>query len=81
MPEETGTVEIEKQCKPAGTQGRFQLELDEHVFHLACGQSTGPVVIGIGDHRVGEVAVSGVTSRFTTTIGGDCAPDGSFHPQ
>jgi hypothetical protein len=78
LPEETGTVEIEKQCKPTGTQGRFQLELDEHVFHLACGQSTGPVVIGIGDHRAGEVAVSGVTSRFTTTIGGDCEPDGSF---
>jgi Prealbumin-like fold domain len=76
--EETGTVEIEKQCKPAGTQGQFQLALDGHIFHLACGQSAGPVVIGVGDHRVGEVAVSRVTSRFTTTIGGDCAPDGSF---
>jgi hypothetical protein len=76
--EETGTVEIEKQCKPAGTQGRFQLELDGHVFHLACGESVGPVVIGVGDHRVGEAAVSRITSRFTTTIGGDCAPDGSF---
>jgi hypothetical protein len=76
--EETGTVEIEKQCKPAGTHGRFQLELDEHVFHVACSQRAGPVVIGVGDHRVGEVAVSRVTSRFTTTIGGDCAPDGSF---
>jgi hypothetical protein len=77
-PDETGTVEIEKHCLPAGTTGNFQLELDEHIFHLACGESTGPVVIPVGDHRVGEVAVGLLTSRFTTTIGGDCAPSGSF---
>jgi Prealbumin-like fold domain len=77
-PDETGTVEIEKQCLPAGTRGNFQLEFDEHVFFLSCGQSTGTVVVPVGKHRVGEVAVNGVTSRFTTTIGGDCAPDGSF---
>jgi hypothetical protein len=77
-PDETGTVEVEKQCKPAGTKGNFQLELDEHIFHLACGESTGPVVIPVGDHRVGEVAVSRITSRVTTTIGGDCASSGSF---
>jgi hypothetical protein len=77
-PDETGTVEIEKQCLPAGTQGRFQLEFDETIFYLACGQSTGAVVVPVGHHRVGEVAVSQVTSRYTTTIGGDCAPDGSF---
>jgi prealbumin domain-containing protein len=77
-PRETGTVEIEKQCKPARTQRRFLLELDEHIFHLACGQSTGPVVIPVGEHRVGEVAVNGITSRFRTTISGDCAASGSF---
>lgn len=77
-PDETGTVEIQKQCKPAGTQGPFLLEFDEHVFHLACGQSTGPVVIPVGDHRVGELAVDEITSRFTTTIGGDCSASGFF---
>ena len=77
-PDETGTVVIEKHCLPAGTSGNFQLELDEHIFHLACGESTGPVVVPVGDHRIGEVAVGRVTSRFTTTIGGDCAPSGSF---
>jgi hypothetical protein len=76
--EQTGTVEIEKQCLPAGTRGRFQLEFDEHVFFLACGESTGPVVVAVGHNRVGEVAVSRVTSRYKTTVGGDCAPDGSF---
>lgn len=76
--DETGTVEVEKQCLPAGTKGNFQLQLDGHIFHLACGESTGPVVIPVGDHRIGEVAVARVTSRFTTTIGGDCAPSGSF---
>lgn len=77
-PDETGTVEVQKQCRPAGTKGNFQLEIDQHIFHLACGDSTGPVVIPVGDHRVGEVAVARVTSRFRTTIGGDCAPSGSF---
>jgi hypothetical protein len=77
-PEETGTVEIEKQCSPAGTHGRFQLELDAHVFQVSCGQSTGPVVIEAGAHRVGEVAVNANTSRFMTTIGGGCSPSGSF---
>jgi hypothetical protein len=76
--EQTGTVEVEKQCLPAGTRGHFQLEFDEHIFFLACGESTGPVVVPVGHHRVGEVAVSRVTSRYTTTVGGDCAPDGSF---
>jgi hypothetical protein len=77
-PDETGTVEIQKQCKPAGTRGSFQLELDEHIFHLACGESTGPVVIPVGDHRVGELAVNGITSRFRTTISGMCSAGGSF---
>jgi hypothetical protein len=77
-PGETGTVEIEKQCRPAGTRRLFLLELDEHIFRLACGQSTGPVVIPVGDHRVGEVAVNGITSRFRTTISGTCAASGSF---
>ena len=77
-PDETGTVEIQKQCKPADTQGIFHLEIDEHVFHLACGQSTGPVTIPVGDHRVGELAVNGITSRFRTTISGMCLPSGFF---
>jgi hypothetical protein len=78
-PTETGTIEIQKQCSPAGTRGRFDLELDQLVFRgIACGQSTGPVVIGVGDHRVGEVAVAGITSRFTTTVSGGCSASGSF---
>jgi hypothetical protein len=77
-PNEMGTVEIVKQCAPVGTQGQFQVELDEHVFYLACGESTGSVVVPAGGHRVGELAVNGVTGRFTTTIGGDCAPSGLF---
>jgi hypothetical protein len=75
----TGTIEIQKECSPAGTTGRFDLELDQQVFRgIACGQSTGPVVIGVGDHRVGEVAVGAITSLFRTTISGSCSPSGSF---
>ena len=78
-PEQTGTVQIQKQCSPAGANGNFQAELDEHVFRIACGESVGPVEVGVGDHRVGEVmAVDGTPQNFTTTIGGDCSPSGSF---
>lgn len=77
-PEETGTVEVEKHCSPAGTQGLFQAELDEHLFRVACGQSVGPVAIGVGDHRIGEVALIGRSRTFETTMGGDCSPSGSF---
>jgi hypothetical protein len=79
-PEDTGTVTIVKRCSPAGTQGHFQAELDEQVFRIACGQSTGPVEIEVGDHRVGEVVAldNNTTGTFATTIGGDCAADGSF---
>jgi hypothetical protein len=79
-PEQTGTVEIQKRCSPAGTQGNFQAELDEQVFRIACGGTTGPVEIDVGDHRVGEVVSldNNTTDMFTTTVGGDCAPDGSF---
>lgn len=75
-PDETGTVAIEKRCAPAGTTGTFQLQLDGHIFQLGCGESTGSVVVPAGDHQIGEVAVGRVTSRFRTTIGGDCAPSG-----
>jgi hypothetical protein len=77
-PDETGTIEVQKQCKPAGTKGLFPLEIDQHIFVVACGGSSGPVVIPVGDHRVGELAVNEITRRFTTTIGGDCSASGSF---
>ena len=76
-PPETGTLEIQKQCSPAGTTGEFQIEFDGHVFLLSCGESTGRVEVGIGHHQIGEVAVNDSTSIFATTIGGDCAADGS----
>jgi len=75
---ETGTVEIQKQCSPAGTTGQFQIEFDGQPFLMSCGQSTGQVEIAVGDHQIGEVAVQDSTSLFETTIGGDCAADGSF---
>jgi hypothetical protein len=77
-PEQTGTLEIQKQCNPAGTKAHFQLEFDGEVFRgIACGESTGPVTIGAGDHQIGEVALPGQTGRFETTIGGGCSASGS----
>jgi hypothetical protein len=75
----TGTIEVQKQCSPAGTKGQFQIEFDGQVARgIACGESTGPVTVAVGDHQIGEVATSGITGRFVTTISGGCSPDGSF---
>jgi hypothetical protein len=53
--------------------------LDGQVFRgISCGESTGTVAIGVGNHQVGEVAMLGQTSRFDTTIGGGCSASGSF---
>jgi hypothetical protein len=76
---QTGTVEIVKQCSPAGTTGHFQLVLDGQVFRgIACGETTGVVTIGVGDHQIAEVGVPGQTSRFETTISGGCSATGAF---
>jgi hypothetical protein len=76
--EQTGTLEIQKQCSPPGTTGHFQLELDGAVFRgIACGETTGPVTVGAGNHQIGEVALPGQTGHFETTVGGDCSPSGS----
>jgi hypothetical protein len=78
-PPETATVEIEKHCSPAGTTGHFEISLDGALIPIDCGGTTGPIEIGVGDHQIGEVGETRLTeSRFETTIGGDCAPDGSF---
>jgi len=77
-PTETGTVAVQKQCSPAGTDGQFEIEFDGRVFLMSCGQSTGPVEVPVGHHQVGEVGVGDSSSRFETAIAGDCAADGSF---
>jgi hypothetical protein len=60
--QQTGTVEIEKRCSPASRRDLFQLELDQQLFQgIACGHTTGTVVLGVGGHRVGEVAVMKVS--------------------
>jgi len=77
--EQIATVEIVKQCSPAVTKGHFQLELDGVVFRgIACGESTGLVTVGAGNHQIGEVALARQTGRFETTIGGGCSASGSF---
>ena len=77
--DDTATITIVKQCKPAGVLARFQLNLDDQVFQgMKCGDSTGPVVISTGPHSVGEVAVQARPDRFKTTISGDCSPQGAI---
>ena len=77
--EQTATIAIEKHCVPAGSPGRFHLELDQQVFqNMACGQSTGPITVATGLHVVGEAGVNPNAGRYTATIGGSCAADGSI---
>ena len=76
LQEDTGTVIIDKVCRPSRKLGRFWLEADQQLFQMACGQSTGPVVTGAGNHVIGEAAVNARPGHFKTTISGDCSRSG-----
>jgi hypothetical protein len=73
----TAQVTLVKRCRPAGVTARFQLSIDQAIFQgMACGQSTGPVVVSTGDHAIGELAVGHRQDLFRTIISGDCSPNG-----
>ena len=74
---------VEKICVPTGDGGRFNLTVDGVVVppaDVACGGSVGPVQVSPGvAHTVGETAGTGTSlADYTTTMGGDCAADGSI---
>ncbi|HEY3186692.1 MAG TPA: hypothetical protein VGJ70_04415, partial [Solirubrobacteraceae bacterium] len=53
--EPTGTIEIENVCLPKGLGGQYQLELDrQQLQNMRCGESTGPIESGVGDHLVSK---------------------------
>ena len=53
--EPTGTIEIENVCLPEGLGGQYQLELDrQQLQNMRCGESTGPIESGVGDHLIAK---------------------------
>jgi hypothetical protein len=72
---------VTKLCVPTTDTGLFNLLIDSTVVFAdaACGASTGPLVQSVGSHTVSETAGTGTSlTNYVSTIGGDCAPDGSI---
>jgi hypothetical protein len=76
----TAVLTVVKQCRPAHENGQFVLDINELEFDgIRCGQSTGPITLGVGTHLVGEVATSpAIGDEFKTEFGGDCAASGAI---
>ena len=70
---------VQKICVPSNDGGLFTLTIDgQSAADQPCGGRLGPVVVSPGAHRVGEAAGAGTSlSNYTSSIGGDCAADGS----
>jgi len=80
IPQQNPQLTVKKILIPSTDGGRFNLLVDGAVMARAAGDSgsTGPVVVSTGVHTVSEAAENNnLFAAYTTTIGGDCAPDGS----
>ena len=74
---------VTKLCAPVTDPGLFNLLLDgspvPNGTDVPCGGSRGPFETAVGTHTVSESAGTGTSlSNYTSTIGGDCAADGSI---
>jgi hypothetical protein len=75
------TLTVSKACVPPSDPGLFNLRIDgtTHAADAPCGGSTPAVVLNPGSHTVSETAGTGTNlANYTTTIGGDCAGNGSI---
>jgi len=75
------TLTVNKVCDPAGDSGLFNLIIDGTTYgaNKPCGGNTGPVLLSVGPHTVSETAGTGTNlANYATTIGGDCAANGSI---
>ena len=71
---------VNKVCVPVGDPGLFNLQIDgvTQGANAPCGGTTGPKVVTVGPHTVGETAGTGTNlANYTTVIGGDCAANGA----
>ncbi|HEX6023781.1 MAG TPA: hypothetical protein VFZ00_17445 [Solirubrobacter sp.] len=75
----TAVLTLVKRCRPADDDGRFVLDIDEQEFPgIRCGQSTGPITVGVGTHLVGEDATRRLVDNYEVEFGGDCSPAGAI---
>lgn len=61
--------------------GKFNLQIDgiTHVADVGNGGTTGPQIVSIGAHTVGEIAGNGtLLDLYASVISGHCASDGSI---
>jgi hypothetical protein len=79
-PQPFAILTVNKICVPASDGGLFNLSIGQQVEpDEPCGGSLGPLAVSVGTHQVGETAGTGTNlADYTTTIGGDCAADGSI---
>ncbi|HET7686743.1 MAG TPA: hypothetical protein VFM19_10080 [Candidatus Limnocylindria bacterium] len=76
------TLTVIKDLNPSEDSGKFNLQIDNVTAgtgaNVGDGGTTGAQVVSIGAHSVRETAGTGTNlNDYTTTIGGDCAADGS----
>ena len=73
------TLTVQKVLQPAADNGTFGLQIDGQTKATGGnGATTGAVLSAIGAHTVGEVGAAGTDlSHYESTIGGDCAANGS----
>jgi hypothetical protein len=82
VPEEpTGTITVTTLCVPADADSRFNVELDQQSYSdLACGDSTGPMVVPAGTHAVGDaVTPQADPARYRVVYRGHCTRHGIVH--
>lgn len=76
-PPPTSTIDVDNVCKPATLTDRFTLRLDQNLLPaMSCGQSTGGMDVGAGEHTVAQLLAHTRPGAYVTTIGGDCAANG-----
>jgi hypothetical protein len=70
---------VDKICVPSDDGGLFNLKIDGNAsVNQPCGHRLGPLVVSPDVHHVSEVAGTGTSlGDYRSSIGGDCAADGS----
>jgi hypothetical protein len=78
---QSATLIVRKIVVPANDPGKFDLQIDNVSRATAIGNNgvTGPVVVAVGTHTVGEIASGGTgtnLANYTSVFGGACGPTG-----
>jgi hypothetical protein len=77
-PEEpTATIAVTTACVPADSPSRFDVELHQSSSELACGDSTGPIVVPAGTHVIADaVTPQADPATYRVVYRGHCSPRG-----